>query len=153
MWLLGWVPDSVIAYLVNGVLVFGIVGTFLTFFVINKFLLRFPPLARWVNVAQLISAVALLSGLYFKGSLQTELDWRERVADAQAKVAAAEAEAKEANDALSKKSKEKVKVIKGKEIVVKQYIDREVTKYDNTCPVPSPVVKALNAAAKQEDVK
>lgn len=153
MWMLSWVPDSVLEHVVNGILLLGVIGTFLTFFVINRIMRWFPPLARWVNVAQVVSAVVLLAGVYFKGSFQTEADWRAKVADAEAKVAKAEQEAKDANVALEKKSREKVKVIQGKELIVKQYIEKEVTKYDNTCPVPAPVVKALNAAAKQEEVK
>jgi hypothetical protein len=153
MWLLSWVPDSFLEHIVNGILIIGVIGTFLTFFVINRLLRWFPPIARWINTAQLVAAAVLLIGVYFKGSFQTEQDWRNKVAEAQAKVDKAEEEAKQANAALAKKSKEKVKVIKGREIIVKQYVDREVTKYDNTCPVPAPVVKALNAAAKQEDVK
>jgi len=153
MWLLNWIPDSFLQHVVNAILIIGVVSTFFSFFVINRLLRWFPPLARWVNVFQILSVAFLLSGVYFTGSYQTEKSWRTKVADAQAKAEQAEAEAKKANDALSKKSKEKVKVIQGKELIVKQYIDREVVKYDTTCPVPSPVVKALNAGAKQEELK
>ena len=63
-------------------------------------------------------------------------------------MAKAEEEAKAANVKIDQKSQEKVKVIKGKEVLVKQYIDREVTKYDNQCVIPQVFVKAHNDAAE-----
>jgi len=150
MWLLSFVPDAFLAHVVNAILIAGALATFLSYFVINRLLRWFPPLAPYLTFVQIVSAAILLAGVYFKGSYQTEADWRARVAEAEAKVAKAEQQARDANRALEQKSAERVRVIKGREIVVKQYIDREVTKYDNTCPVPAPVVKAVNAAARNE---
>jgi DNA-binding protein YbaB len=78
---------------------------------------------------------------------------RERVTEMQAKVAAAEAESLAANAKLDNKAKEKVRVIREKGTVVKQYIDREVVKYDNQCVIPNSVVRAHNAAARNEELK
>jgi hypothetical protein len=153
MWMLSFVPDAILVHVVNAILILGAVAVFFSYFVINRVLRWFPPVAPYITLLQILSAVILLAGVYFKGSYQTEADWRARVAEAEARVAKAESESRMANDKLSKKSQEKVKVIKGKEIVVKQYIDREVTKYDATCPVPAPVVKAMNAAATGGDIK
>ncbi len=153
MWLLHFLPDSFLQFIVHTILIAGIIGTFLSFFVINKILRAFPVLSRYVNVAQLVSAITLAAGVYFEGGYSTEMQWRERVREMEAKVAQAEAEAKEANVALDKKSAEKVKVIQGKQIVVKQYIDREITKYDvkfapgGMCELPKEFIKAHNDAA------
>ena len=153
MWLLGWVPDSLLEYLVNGILVLGVVSTFLTFFVINRLLRWFPPLARWVNIAQIISAVVLLAGVYFKGGFQTEAEWRAKVAEAQQRIDKAEQEARDANVALAKKTKEKIIYVKEKGLVIKQYLDRvvtqdkEVIKFVENCPIPAKIVETHNAAA------
>ena len=85
--------------------------------------------------------------------MANEAKWQAKVADMEAKVAQAEQESKDANDKLDKKGTQKVKVIREKAIIVKQYIDREVTRYDDSCKIPAPVVKALNAAAKNEELK
>lgn len=153
MWFSSLLPESFIQYIVNGMLVTGAILVFLTFFVINKILMRWPTLAAYHLLIQFASLALLVAGVYFKGEYEIEMSWRRKVDEEQAKVSKAEEAAKDANKALEKKSAEKVKVIKGKEIVVKQYIDREVTKFDSTCPVPTPVVKAMNAAALQEAVK
>lgn len=153
MWLLHFLPDSFLQFIVHTILIAGIIGCFLSFFVVNRILMAVPMLSRYVNVAQVVSAVTLAAGVYFEGGYAAEKQWRERVAEVEAKVAAAEAEAKDANDKLDKAKTQKVKVIREKAVVVKQYVDREVTKYDASCPIPAPVVRAHNAAAKNEAIK
>ncbi len=148
MWLLHFLPDSFIQFIVHTILIAGVVGCFLFFFVINRLLRWFPPLSRYVTLAQIASAVLLAAGVYFEGGYSTEMQWRERVREMEAKVAQAEAESKEANDKLDKRSTEKVKVIQGKQVVVKQYIDREVTKYNDQCNIPKPFIDAHNQSAE-----
>lgn len=149
MWLLHFLPDSFIQFIVHTILLVGIVGTFLSFFVINKILRAFPFLSHYVNIAQLVSAVALIAGVYFEGGYSTEMQWRERVREMEAKVAKAEVESKQANAELEKKSTERVRVIQGKQIIVKQYIDREVAKYNESCIIPQVFVNAHNQSAEQ----
>jgi uncharacterized membrane protein (DUF106 family) len=149
MWILHFLPDSFIQFIVHAILLAGIVGCVLSFFVINKILRFFPPLAGYYRIAQVVSVVLLVSGIYFEGGYSTEMQWRERVREMEAKVAAAEAESKQANDKLDKKSVERVKVIQGKQVVVKQYIDREVAKYNDQCVIPKPFIDAHNQSAEQ----
>ena len=49
MWLLSFLPDSVLLYFVNSVLVVGAVGSFLSFFVLHRILNKFPALAPYVK--------------------------------------------------------------------------------------------------------
>ena len=107
-----------------------------------------PMLSRYVNVAQLVSAITLAAGVYFEGGYSAEMQWRARVAEVEAKVAQAEQEAKAANAVLDAKTNEKVKVIQGKQVIVKQFIDREVTKYNDQCNIPKPFVDAHNQSAE-----
>lgn len=153
MWILHFLPDSFIQFVVHTIMLAGVVGCVLSFLVVNKLLRFFPPFGGYVNMAQIVSAALLICGIYFEGGYSTEMQWRERVREMQAKVAAAEQESKDANAKLDAKKEAKVKVIREKGIVVKQYIDREVTKYDNTCKIPEPVIKAHNAAARNEGIK
>jgi hypothetical protein len=153
MWLLHFLSDSFIQFIVHAILVIGIVGTLLSFVVLNRILLLLPILAPYYRALQIISILFLVSGIYLEGGYSNEMQWRERVREMEAKVAKAEQESKDANSALDKKSAEKVKVIKEKGRVIKQYITREVTKYDDACTIPEPVIKAHNAAAKNEAIK
>jgi hypothetical protein len=153
VWILHFLPDSFIQFIVHAILLAGILGCILSFFVINKILRWVPGLSKYATLAQIVSAVLLAAGVYFEGGYSTEMQWRERVREMEAKVAKAEEESKAANDKLDRAGQQKVKVIREKGMVIKQYIDREVAKYDETCPIPAPVVKAHNAAAKNESIK
>lgn len=153
MWLLHFLPDSLLAFVVNAVLVLGILSTIVCFFIINRLLRWFPPFSKYVTVAQIVSLLILTTGVYFKGGHSTEIAWRERVREMEAQVAAAEAQSAAANEKLAQGSKEKIKVIREKGQIIKQYVDREITKYDNTCAIPQEVVRAHNAAAKNEAIK
>ena len=153
MFLLSFLPDSFLQFVVHSILILGIVGTFLGFAILNKLLITFPPLAGYYRLFQITSISLLVLGIYFEGGYTNEMMWRKRVHELEAKVANAETESKQANDKLAKTKAAKVKVIREKAVIVKQYIDREVTKYDATCPIPAPVVKAHNAAARNEEIK
>lgn len=145
MWLFSFIPDSYLEYTIFGVVLFGVflymVGTFTSFI---------PPLKPYAGIVKGISIFMILVGSYFLGGYGTEMEWRNRVAKLEEKVAKAEEQAKEASDKISKKSQEKVKIIREKGLVVKQYIDREVIKYDTKfapggqCEIPKEFVKALN---------
>ena len=74
--------------------------------------------------------------------------WLDRVHEMEAKVAKAEEESKLANDKLNEKTQQVRTQIQTKTTIVKQYIDREVTKYDSQCVVPKEFVKAINDAAE-----
>jgi hypothetical protein len=149
MWLLHFFPDWLIQFIVHTILIAGIIGCLITFQFANKILLKWPPLAVYYTMAKIASVVLLISGIYFEGGYSAEMQWRARVEEMEAKVAKAEEESKDANIKLDKKSAEKVKVIKGREVVVKQYIDREVAKYNDQCNVPKAFVDAHNMAAEQ----
>jgi hypothetical protein len=148
MWLLHFLPDSFIQFIVHTILFAGVVGCILSFYFVNKILRFWPPFAAYFKTAQIASVVLLVSGIYFEGGYSAEMQWRARVAEMEARVAQAEQQSTDANKALAKKSKEKVKVIEGKRVIVKQYIDREVAKYNDQCVIPKEFVKAHNDSAE-----
>jgi hypothetical protein len=97
--------------------------------------------------------VILVAGVYFKGGYATEMLWREKVKEVEAKLAAAQVESKKENVKIVERVVKKTEVIQrqGKDIV--QYVDREVIKYDNTCIIPKEFIKAHNDAATPVEVK
>jgi uncharacterized SAM-binding protein YcdF (DUF218 family) len=153
MWLLHFFSDGFIAFVVHAVLILGIVGCFLTFGLLNRLLRLLPMLSAYYQALRAVSVVFLLGGIYLQGGYSTEMAWRERVREMEAKVAQAEEESKSANEKLAASGKEKIQVVREKGQVIKQYITREITQYDNTCAIPKEVVRAHNAAAKNEEIK
>ena len=146
--MLSFVPDAWLILAVYGVLASG--AALYTFSYFTAFV---PPLIPFKEPIRIIGTVLMIAGVYFYGSYDTEAAWRSRVAEAEARVAQAEAVSKNANDKLIKKSAERVQVIKERGTIVRQYIDREVVRYDESCKIPDAVVRAHNAAARNEAIK
>ena len=131
MWILHFLPDSVILWFCNILLLAGIALTVAGFFAH-----RIPIVWQYQLPFKIAGILLLTAGVYFRGGYSVEMAWRERVREMEARVAAAEAESKSANEKLAAGGKEKIRIIREKGTVVKQYIDREVTKYDNSCVIP-----------------
>jgi DNA-binding protein YbaB len=148
MWLLHFLPDAFLAFVVDAVLIAGIISTLLTCFFLKYVIRLIPALSPHVRIAQIISVAVLLSGVYFRGGYSSEMAWRERVREVEEKLALAEKQSQAATEQLEKKSQQKVRVIQGRQVVVKQYIDREVTRYDSQCVIPKSFVQAHNDAAE-----
>lgn len=144
MWMLSLLPD----FFWHLLTLCGVAAVFAAF-VLGKI----PFVSTYKIPLKYGGIAALLFGIWMEGGIANEAKWQARVTEMEAKVAKAEAESKEANDKLDKRGADKVKVIREKGIVVKQYIDREVVKYDDSCKIPDVVVKVHNAAAKNEEIK
>lgn len=154
MWILHFLPDGLLSLIINGILVAGVISTVLSLFVINRLLMWFPALAGYYRLIQAASVAVLLLGVYLKGGYSTEMQWRERVAELQARVAQAETQSTTANTVVQEKIVEKTKVVRerGRDIV--KYVDREVVKkeeiikYIEQCPVPKEIIDLHNAATE-----
>ena len=134
MWILKFLPDWIF-YLI---LVLGLIGP-----VLSRFL---PPLYK--PAVQLVSIVMIVFGTFMSGAIYDNNAWVERVDEMKAKVAEAEVKGKEETVRVETKVVTKTQVIKQKAQIVKQYIDREITKYDNQCVIPQEFIKAHNDAAE-----
>ena len=153
MWMLSFVPDSLLLWIVNTILVIGAVGSFLSFFVLHKILNKIPALAPYYLLIQVVSAVLLVAGIYFKGGYDVEASWRDKIRVAQEKAALAEQQAKEANVKLNAEIKNKQRVVKENTIVYRDRI-REVEKIiDKECKVAPEAVDIHNAAAKNKPLE
>jgi hypothetical protein len=152
--MLQFIPDSFLLLVVNGILITGAVLTFLSFFIINKVLRWFPPLAGWLNVLQIVSIALLLAGVYFKGSYQTEAEWRTKVAELETKLKSAEEISKKENVKIVTKVVTKTQIVRTRGENIIKYVDREIVKYDTkfspggVCEIPKEFIKAHNDAAE-----
>ena len=153
MWMLSFIPDSFLLYIVNAILIVGAIGSFLFFFVLHRILRWFPALSPYYLLLQITSAVLLVAGIYFKGGYSVEMEWRERVRVAQEKAALAEAQAKELNTKLNEEIKKKQKTIVENRIVYQDRI-REVAKViDKECKVAPEAIDIHNAAARNKPLE
>ena len=143
MWIIRHLPEWVFHLIFAA----GVIGT------IAGFVLSMIPVIKKYGIPiKVISLLVLALGVYLEGALSDNKEWELRVKEMEAKLAEAQAEAAKENTKIVEKIVYKDRVIKEKGTIVKQYIDREVVKYDNTCPIPNEVVKAHNAAARNEAI-
>jgi preprotein translocase subunit SecF len=147
MWILSWLPDSALLYIINTVLLVGAVGSFLSFFLLHKILNKIPALAPYHLLIQVVSAVLLVAGIYFKGGYSVEMSWREKVKEAEAKVAVIEEQSNELNKQLEIERKKKQQVKVEYYNTVKTQI-KEVEKVINAdCRIDPKVNELINKAA------
>lgn len=141
MWILKWLPD----WIFYGILLAGVIGYLATY------LIRYIPVPfvyMYKTPIQLGSIAAIVIGTFMTGAIYDNNAWLDRVHEMEAKVAKAEQESKEANTKIDNKTQETKTKIVEKQVLIKQYVDREVTKYDNQCIIPKEFIKALNDAAE-----
>ncbi len=62
-----------------------------------------PFVTRYKTPMQILGVILLTVGVYWKGGYSTEMEWRERVAEVEAKVKVAEAKAAKANVVVQEK--------------------------------------------------
>jgi energy-coupling factor transporter transmembrane protein EcfT len=149
MWILHFLPDALILWICNIVLLAGILLTVTAFFI-----RRIPVINQYRIPAQVLGIALLVIGVYWRGGYAIEMEWRERVAEVEARVAAAEAKSAEENVKIVTKVVTKTQVIRTRGETITKYIDREIVKYDEKfarggmCEIPQEFIKAHNSAAE-----
>jgi hypothetical protein len=146
MWMLAFFPDAFLAWIINTILITGIIGFAASFFF--GYVVRWlPAIAPYHLLIQVISIVLLVSGVYFKGGYSVEMAWRERVAELEAKIAISEQKSTEANTQIQTVYVDRVKVVKEKQIVVQEKIKTVEVKIDSQCTITPDTIDILNDAA------
>jgi len=143
MWILHFLPDSIILAFCNCLLITGIVAV-AAGFVAH----RIPVLWSYQLAFKLAGIALLVLGVYFRGGVAVETEWRERVAQVEAKLAVAEKASAEANKGIEQNTQKKTTEIRQRTQYIRQYVDREVVKYDAGCAIPQPFIRAHNDAAE-----
>jgi hypothetical protein len=143
MWILHFLPDAVILWFCNILLLTGVVLTIAGFFAH-----RIPLVSQYQLPFKILGIALLTLGVYFRGGVAVEETWRERVAAVEIKLAVAEKVSAQANTQIDAKSQKKTTEIRQRTTYIKQYVDREVVRYDAGCAIPEPFVRAHNTAAE-----
>lgn len=134
LWLINQIPLMLIHSIVAAGVVFLIASNFI------------PKLYSFAVL--IVGIVVIAVGIFLEGiglgsaELMTELN------KAKEQVALIEQKGKEETAKVDTKVVTKTKIIHERGQVIKQYIDREITKYDNQCVIPQEFVKAHNDAAE-----
>jgi len=154
VWILHFLSDGFLEFVIYTILGAGLVATVASIIFINPLLRFMPGIAGTYRLIQAASVAVFLLGVYLWGSYSTEMRWRNEVAEMQRKVDEAHAQATAANKMIVENTTVKVKYIKGRTEYITQYIDKEIVKYDTKflpggqCEIPQEFIKAHNDAAE-----
>jgi hypothetical protein len=154
MWILHLLPEAMILWVCNLLLAAGIALTVAAFFIKSV-----PVLNQYRLPAQILGIALLVIGVYWRGGYAVESDWRERVAEVEARLAIASKQSAEVNTEIVTKIVTQTKLVtqRGNDIV--KYVDREVVrdqeviKFVENCPIPDIIINTHNAAALNRPIE
>lgn len=149
MWMLQFLPDAVILWFCNILLLLGVILTVLGFFVH-----RIPFLYQYQLPFKIVGIALLAAGVYFRGGYSVEMTWRERVAELEKKLAAADAKSAEVNTVIEQKIVYRDKIVREQGKTLTEYVDREVVKLiPAQCDrLPQELIDVHNRAARIDRV-
>lgn len=147
MWAFSLIPDSVMTWIINILLLAGVLGVVAGFFI--KFI---PFVNQYRRPVQIISILVLILGVWLKGGESERRVWQERVKELEARVAKAEEASRAANAKMDKTVRESQQRIRENTRVIVQRVPEVITREAN-CTVPEPAVDLYNQAAKGAEKK
>jgi hypothetical protein len=144
MWfLLSFVPDWFINYFVHIIFGAGLIGI-----IAGAFLSKIPFVNQYGVLIKIVSNILFVVGLFLEGGLQTELAWREKVADLQKKIEIAQQQSKETNAKIEQKVAEKVKNIKDNVNANRQTIENNRASINAECKLSDTAWLLYNSASQ-----
>lgn len=137
MWILEWLPS----WIFYAILLLGLLGYLVTY------LLKFIPLPflyMYKTPIQIVSIILIVIGVYMAGSIANNEAWEAKVKQVEAKLAEAEAKGAVETIKIVEKIVVQEKIVRERGQNTVQYIEKEVVRFDNTCPIPESFIEAHN---------
>jgi type VI protein secretion system component VasK len=141
-WMLSIIPSAILNWIYWAIIAVGITG------IAAGWVGRWIPLyGKYVQFLKPAGVVLLVLGVWLRGGYDTEMAWRARVDELQAKIKQAEVQSQEVNTTIQTQYRDKVKTVKEIQIVVQERIVKEAAKMDAECKVDPEAISILNQAA------
>lgn len=132
-------------YITSIILIIGLV------LLVAGFVLTFIPFFKQYKLPiQIVGILVFSYGIYLQGGIVVENKYKLEVAELKIKLKEAQVKAETVNTKVVTEVVTKREIVKEKGNDIIKYIDREVVKYDNTCPIPESVIQSHNLAAKNQ---
>ena len=109
MWFLSFIPDWILQWAIHGLVILGLVLTF-----IGSIVRFIPVIQPYALVGRQLGIVLLVIGVFFEGGYATEMSYRARIAEMQAKIKEAEIQSAKANEKLAAEVSKNKELIKEK---------------------------------------
>jgi hypothetical protein len=145
-WILSLIPDSFFLWITYILIAIGV-----GLYVVSKLVTWLPLIAQYKLPAELSGVLLLVIGSFLFGSYGTEMAWRGRVAELEAKVKVAEEKSQQVNTVIQEKIVTKIKVVK-ENVYVNREIIKEVAgkQLDAQCTLPKSTVSLHDSASRNE---
>ena len=144
MWMMHLLPDSFLIWIINLLLIGGLIGI-----VVGFFGSKIPFVSTYARMIQIASIILFCIGVYWKGGYSVEADWRQRVAELEEKIKDAEEKSRQTNVIIETKYRDRVKTItETRERVVEKIKEREKV-INAKCELDPSVISILNEASKK----
>jgi hypothetical protein len=95
-----------------------------------------------------IGIAVLVLGVWLRGGYDTEMAWRDKVANLESKVAASEVKSADANVKIKTVVKEKIKIVHDVQVQIQERIKEVEKRIDADCKVDPEAIIIINDAAK-----
>ena len=139
MWILHFLPDSLIIWFIHIVMIVGAASAIAGYFFVG-----IPYIGSRRTLFQILGVALLIAGVYLKGGYSAEMQWRDRVAEVEAKVKVAEEKAKKANTQVQTKIVTKIVKIQEKATVAKETIRRNKEVINRECKLSDEAISDYN---------
>ena len=144
MWMMHLLPDSFLVFIINSLLVVGLIGIVVGF--VGS---KIPFVGTYATIIKIVSIILFCIGVYWKGGYSVEADWRQRVAELEEKIKDAEEKSRQTNVVIETKYRDRVKTItETRERVVEKIKEREKV-INAKCELDPSVISILNEASKK----
>jgi len=140
MWLLQLIPSSWLEFMAIAILVAGIV-----LFFAGKIFKHIPFFRKYNLPMRVIGFILLLLGAYFNGGLGVELEYRERIAEMEQRIAVAEAKSQEENVKIVETIVTETKIVKEDTAETTYLIEQMKEQIDKQgCEISPQVIELYN---------
>ncbi len=141
-----WVLDFLPFWVFHLVLLVGVVGSFISFFVGS-----IPLINKYIIPVKIVSLFLLVCGLYMEGGISNQERWEAKVADAKLEMAKKDTASAEASTKVVTKYVTKIEVVKEKGDAIIKEVPKYITKdADNQCAIPNGFVLLHDSASRNE---
>lgn len=141
-----WVLDFLPFWVFHLILLVGVVGSFISFFVGS-----IPLVNKYIIPVKIVSLFLLVCGLYMEGGVSNQERWEAKVADAKLEMAKKDTASAEATTQVVTKYVTKVQVVKEKGDAIIKEVPIYVTKdADSKCVIPNGFVLLHDSASRNE---
>jgi hypothetical protein len=144
MWILNFIPDSIINFIVYGALFLGLFGITATYF-----LSAIPLMGKYILPIRIISFIVLLVSIYFLGGISVEENWQNRIKELEEKIEIAEQKSQAVNTVIEEKVITKIKIQKEYVDVIKREVEIQKEVIDKDCSISNEAIKYYNKALEE----